>query len=520
MVRFVIFCLALLSAGYAGELQRLALFIGNNSGLANEVTLKYAAKDAEEMARLLIDSQTFPEDRVYLLKNRSVGDIKNAFIEINGRAKELKRNGQETMVLLFYSGHGSSNALHINGHTLSKDELTGYFETLSADLKIMFVDACESGNLLRQKGGQVIKNHRVHKDELKSKGSIVITSSARGEFAQESEEYQGAVFTHHLLNALRGAADFNLDAQVSLFEAFEYARNSTQNEMILGKTENQNPGFDMNIVGESDVILARVQKKLSNITFKGFPGVMMTIHDASNSQVYSRLFLSGKETIRYSVPRGRYILSYEDGDAIKAQMIDLAWSNKRELTPKTFRKQHKSVLYAKGSQRLSLNAHGVEVGARFVSPLGESMLNLTELSYIHRSYNWKQRLSIGYASSTDHGSDSLKKSVENSFYSIAYNAGKPIYQHAYGQVSGGVNGRYVSLFQERFDNRLTKEGSRTSHANLYQIGLSLDLELYLPKGFWIATIITPEISLFTAQSDGKLKNRYYVSPGVALGYQF
>jgi hypothetical protein len=515
LVLFLCFC-----SLHAKELQRLGLFIGNNRGLANEIELRYAERDAEELSRLLVESSTFDEDRIYLLKSKNVLDIKNSFLEINGRVKELKRVGQDVMLLLFYSGHGSADALHINGQKFGKEELVSFFEGVSADLKIMFVDACESGSLLRQKGGAVIETHEIIREKLKSKGSIVITSSARGEFAQESEEYKGAVFTHHLLNALKGAADFNLDRQVSLFEAFEYARNSTRNESILGKTESQNPGFDMNIVGESDVVLANINQKQSNISFKRFPGVMVNIFNAANSKLYSRLYLSGKEEVIYSIPRGRYILSYEDGDAIRAKMLDLAWSTGQIITPADFKKQHKSLLFAKGQQRLSLNPHGLQGGIAWSAPLKTTPALSYLISYIYRSYNWKQSAGFGYSSITESGSINSYITTTSTLYSFEYSANKPVYQHPYGQVLLGAGVGYSSVIQEFADSRPFTQKINDRRANLFRTRLNVEMELYMPMGIWLSTVISPEVSFFKSGHDGKMDNNFYISPAVSVGYQF
>ena len=48
-----------------------------------------------------------------------------------------------------------------------------------------------------------------------------------GEDAQESDDIKGSFFTHHLVSALRGAADEDMDGRVVLEEAYRYTYNET-----------------------------------------------------------------------------------------------------------------------------------------------------------------------------------------------------------------------------------------------------------------------------------------------------
>ncbi len=246
---------------------------------------------------------------------------------------------------------------------------------------------------------------------------------------------------------------------------------------------------------------------------------MLTIHNASNSKLYSRLYLSGKERVLYSIPRGRYILSYEEGDAVRAKMIDMAWSNEQELSPNDFKKQHKSLLYAKGSQRLSLNSHGLQAGISFASPIHTTSIPFYSIGYIHRSYNWKQLVALGFGAQAE---DEVvnQKELNTQLYLLKYSASRPVYQHPYGQVLVGLGSGYISIFQDVKDNRLTMESTLSRHSNVFLFSGILEMELYMPMGIWVSTTISPEVSLFKSGEDGKMSNYYYISPSIFIGYQF
>ena len=65
------------------------------------------------------------------------------------------------------------------------DELKSLFDNLGADMQVLILDACESGDFLRAKGG-VIKSRVEVKatDELDSKGTIILSSSAVGGYSE------------------------------------------------------------------------------------------------------------------------------------------------------------------------------------------------------------------------------------------------------------------------------------------------------------------------------------------------
>ena len=118
--------------------------------------------------------------------------------------------------------------MHLGTTRLDFTRLTSLVDQAGATLKVLVVDACRSGELTRVKGARPVQPFKiVSAERLKSEGNAIITSSAAGEDAQESDRLGGGIFSHHFMMGLRGAADRTGDRTVSLSEAYRYAYDQT-----------------------------------------------------------------------------------------------------------------------------------------------------------------------------------------------------------------------------------------------------------------------------------------------------
>ena len=84
---------------------------------------------------------------------------------------------------------------------------------------------------------------------VEAEGTAFISSSTADENSQESDRLRGLFFSHHLVNALRGAADRNSDGLVTLAECYEYTyaqtlRSSGQTLSIQHPTYYRSVAYD------------------------------------------------------------------------------------------------------------------------------------------------------------------------------------------------------------------------------------------------------------------------------------
>lgn len=511
--------------------ERIGVFIGCDYGLKNEKPLKYASRDAEQLAKLMRQSGGFSQDRCYLLTNNTLEEITSTFNEVAGRLKEIKRTGEESCLFLYYSGHGSADALHINGKKFKRKDFRELFEKLDSDLKIVIIDACESGDFLRQKGARLVENHTIALEgKVENKGTMVISSSARGEMAQESQEYRGAVFTHHLLNGLRGMADYNGDEQVALMEVFHYAGVATRMEKFRGQKIQQHPSYDFDVVGKSDVVLTDLRTIRSKLLLHAIPAQYIEIYDSYNLELAGRAYIAGDDLVYCHLPSQKYVVTFSQGDDTYIRHVDLTWGKSEQVTGGDFSRKPNLLLYTKGGSRnLQIDFHGIQSTVRSSQPVFTKRAPFYLLGYVFRKGSLKQELSFGYAGFLVEGSG-VPLQNELSMFRGAYACKISLLRFVYGQLLAGGEVSFHRVHQSVRDLRVQDtplfsdgvelEKVQSSATNIYQLYLPLELELFAPRGIWIG--LSAGVSVFRYYESNRSTPQYKTSfePGFSLGYQF
>jgi hypothetical protein len=206
--------------------------------------LKYAVNDAEAFYRLLVEENRVPPENVTLLTNEKASLV-NLRSTLGTRIKNAAR--ENDMVIIFFAGHGATerDAASPDGDGLEKYLLP--FDTDPADLyttampmvevgrilnrirsdRLVFIaDACYSGG----SGGRTISVTGIRANIADGflervaggRGKVIITASSANEVSVEKDELQHGVFTYYLLEGLRGRADLDRDAMITVDEAYRY----------------------------------------------------------------------------------------------------------------------------------------------------------------------------------------------------------------------------------------------------------------------------------------------------------
>ena len=240
------------------DVERYAVIVGHNIGAADEQRLRFAEADAAQVAELLGEIGGVPDENQVVVRGRDADQVRRALIATNERIRIGQRVGHDAVLVVYYSGHGDADALHLGGSRLALRELEALVRGSSAQVRILIIDACRSGSLTRVKGGVPAPPLALSSgiDEPPGEGVIVLTASTAGEDAQESDLLAGSFFTHYLLSGLRGAADDDGDRVVTVAEAFRYTREQTilASSRTLGGT--QHPTFHYDLRGRADIALA------------------------------------------------------------------------------------------------------------------------------------------------------------------------------------------------------------------------------------------------------------------------
>ena len=93
-----------------------------------------------------------------------------------------------------------------------------------------------------------------------------MSAAGSGEEALESNSLKSGVFTHHLISALRGAADRDADGRVTLHEAYEYAYSGTLQTSSRTNERLQHPTISFAAEGAGPLVLTRIAPARSLLT--------------------------------------------------------------------------------------------------------------------------------------------------------------------------------------------------------------------------------------------------------------
>lgn len=229
----------------AGQLYALVVGVSRYR-YASEQDLHYADKDAAALATFLRESgcsNTAPENVVLLQNGMARAEvIKASLDELLSRATENDR------FLFYFSGHGmhdSRGQLCLLGADAMVDDPSRAWSSsvTQADLvtalgaarckdKLLFLDACHSGRVSsgeRSTGGF-------------GNGVTVLTAAGDKESSYESDELQAGIFTHYLLQGLKGAADPEGDGRFTMVQLADYVQERTAEEASRAGHQ-QNPRF-------------------------------------------------------------------------------------------------------------------------------------------------------------------------------------------------------------------------------------------------------------------------------------
>jgi len=244
-------------AGALAAVERYAVIVGNNHGLAHESALRYAQTDARRIYEVLRDLGGFEALNMVLLQGEDAQTVRGSLLALNARIRQrVSSPGVQVMLLVYYSGHADGTSLHLGDSRLPLRELTQLVEGSSATFRIAVLDACKSGSLTRRKGGEIISPFSLLQDQtLPSEGLAFLTASAAGEDAQESDQLRGSFFTHALVSGLLGAADDNGDGRVVLDEAYRYAYEATLRSTSRTQAGIQHPSYRYDLRGKGTLTL-------------------------------------------------------------------------------------------------------------------------------------------------------------------------------------------------------------------------------------------------------------------------
>jgi hypothetical protein len=317
-----LFVLAHAEKALAASRGRFAVIIGDNGGTTEEPPLRHAEHDAARLAEVMQKLGDVPPENVVLMLGRPGREIIRSLMEVNVRLRDFAELGEETALLVYYSGHADARGLHPGPSTLAYDELKALIRGSPAKVRILVIDACRSGALTTVKGARPAPSFEINVDaDAGVEGLAMITSSAAGEDSHESERLGGSFFSHHFTNALLGAGDKDGDGRITLTEAYEYAYHQTLRSS--GYTISlQHPTYAFELKGRGDFVLTRLDEaNTQNVRIRlADPGLYLVIEREEGGPVRAEV-MGERKGMLITVPPGEYLVQQRKEERMREYQI-------------------------------------------------------------------------------------------------------------------------------------------------------------------------------------------------------
>jgi tetratricopeptide (TPR) repeat protein len=237
---------------------RWAVLVGVSDYADPRLRLQYAHRDVTELWSLLQSSACgrFADDRAQILVNEraTTAAVTRAIRSF------LQQAQPDDLVLIYFSGHSAPDParpknLYFLTHDTNPDDMAGTAlpmreisksldENLEARRVILLMDTCHSGAAgakgPSERSDAAALNRYLQELRHAKEGFAFFASSEAGEQSHEHEKWGGGhgLFTHLVLEGLRGKADSDQNGIVTLGELFDYVRQQTR---VLAGPNAQHP---------------------------------------------------------------------------------------------------------------------------------------------------------------------------------------------------------------------------------------------------------------------------------------
>lgn len=239
--------------------KRWAVVIGVGDYASDDIPdLEFAPADARAVKEFLESDAAGPFDDVLYLENERAtgGAMREALFVF------LQEADWDDLVVIYYAGHGAPdpgrpenlyllpadadlNRLAATGFPMW-DMKTALRRQIAAERVIVIADACHSAGTA---DGDVVGGSQANQiaggmqQLFTPSRRLMMTAADTNEFSLEDERWGGhGVFTHFMLDGLRGAGDLDSNGIVTFTELFDHVSNNVR-EATRGRQNPQRSGF-------------------------------------------------------------------------------------------------------------------------------------------------------------------------------------------------------------------------------------------------------------------------------------
>ncbi len=447
----------------AAESTRLVLAIGQNQGLEGELPLRYAHHDARAYVRVLQSQGGVAPRHTIVLTETTPAELEKGLGQIAKLATEAKG---DVLFFFYYSGHGDSHSLHLGPKRFKLSELNERFSTVPAKLRVAVIDACRSKDDTQAKGFRTAAPFDTRIQAPKGlEGVVTIRSSADGEASQESGQLGGAVFTHFLMTALRGAADRDQDLRISLSEAYGYAYDQTVRRSAAGTGNVMHPSVDLDIEGAGRLMITDVLRTTASIELPQEANARYLIYRRPLGTLVNETWSDASRSIGVPIAAGEYLVQRRKSGASGALVTTVRPGDSIRLKPESFRSVPEDVLSMKGG-RLRLVEGALSVGYVPNLHLDGTAAHRGQIRYSLGPVRWALSLSL------ELGEHRYSNAQDNRIEQWFGGDVRGVMRNAFGAVDvfSGVVWRTISQTVTRKTDRLAQAAGYTATENYTGFG--------------------------------------------------
>lgn len=283
------------------------ILIGTNVGGAGQQTLRYAEDDARKMADVLRQLGRYGTADLRVLVRPDAAHLLATVDDVAAKMRAHQAKGEQAVLVFYYSGHARAGSFSLGGEELAVATLREKLRQIPSTLTLVVLDACQSGQFARIKGVEAAADFSYNSvSRLTTKGIAVMASSTAQELSQESDELHASYFTHHLIVALRGAADSDGDGRVSLDEAYRYAYRRTLASTSETQVGGQHVTLETDLAGQGDVPVTYPAESRSQLELPGALEARILVQQKPSGNVVAEVQKAKGAPLRLAFTSGTY----------------------------------------------------------------------------------------------------------------------------------------------------------------------------------------------------------------------
>ena len=247
-----------------------ALLVGVGECAYSGMSLPVTVKDMQELRSVLINPALcgYPDDEAHIRLLHDSGATRQAILDGLKWLAEQTEADEEATAVVFYSGHGwldkktggyyliahDLDYLNVTSSALSSADFTKALRSIKAKRLLVCMDCCHAAGMATAKDSPAselpldFSQEAIPKgllEELKQgEGRVVFSSSTKAQKSLIRPDRTLSIFTHHLIEALKGAANQPGDTVVKISDLMKHLGKTVKKSALAACNAEQTPFID------------------------------------------------------------------------------------------------------------------------------------------------------------------------------------------------------------------------------------------------------------------------------------